>query len=67
MRTSLVFLFLGVLTAAVPLERSFPTPVSVAAAKTYLSKRMDLLCLDGSGEIQGLTKHPLCSERTGGL
>ncbi|KAN0133806.1 hypothetical protein V8E53_008530 [Lactarius tabidus] len=38
MRSSLVFLSLGVLAAAVPLKRSLPTPVSVATAKTYLSE-----------------------------
>lgn len=54
MRSSLVFLSFGLLAAAVPLKRSLPTPVSVATAKTYLSERMDLLCIDGNGGI-GLT------------
>jgi hypothetical protein len=68
MRSSLVFLSLGVLAAAVPLKRSLPTPVSVATAKTYLSERMDLpYCLNGGGQSQGLTELPLCSDRSGGL
>ncbi|KAH9063391.1 hypothetical protein EDB87DRAFT_179140 [Lactarius vividus] len=38
MRSSLVFLSLGLLAAAAPLKRALPTPVSVATAKTYLSE-----------------------------
>ncbi|KAI9466256.1 hypothetical protein BJY52DRAFT_1424225 [Lactarius psammicola] len=38
MRSSLVFLSLGLLTAAVPVKRALPTPVSVSTAKTFLSE-----------------------------
>ncbi|KAI9446412.1 hypothetical protein H4582DRAFT_2165149 [Lactarius indigo] len=38
MRSSLVFLSLGLLAVAAPLKRALPTPVSVATAKTYLSE-----------------------------